>query len=105
MSLKGKLAVLTHLKTTVDIIDLATDKVIQQHDAQGHHNLGGSSVQENIAAIAVVSELLQHCVHVMNLKTGKLLSKFLLPNGKDARVALGKDTFTLVVGTDIGLDF
>ncbi len=45
----------------------------------------------------------QHGVHVMEMKSGKLLCKFILPNGENARIALSKDSITLAVGSDNGL--
>ncbi len=100
MELKGKVALFTCSKTSVDIVDMATGQVVQQHDAQGTHN-NSTDVQKNVAAIAVSAP--QHGVHVMDLKSGKVLCKFLLPNGKDARVSLSKDTLTLVVVNDTGM--
>jgi hypothetical protein len=99
MELKDKVALFTRDKTTVDILDIVTGEVVQQHDVQG--TIGGSaSVQKNIAAIAVYKP--QHGVHVMDLETGVMLCKFILPNGQDARVALSKDTLTLAVGSNSG---
>ncbi len=100
MDLKGKLASFQCLKTTVDITDAASGQVVQQHDVQG--TIGSSvTVQKNIAAIAVRAP--QHGVHVMDIDSGKVLFKFVLPDGEDARVALSKDTLTLAVGTSTGM--
>ncbi len=86
----------------VDIIDVATGQLVQRHDAQGNHGWGGASVQMNIAAM-VVSE--PQGVHVMDIKSGKLLYKFILPNGYNARVALSKDTITLGVASSTGVSW
>ncbi len=97
--MKGKVALFTRDKTMIDIVDIATGEVQQQHKVQGI--LGDSaSVQMNIAAMAVSAP--KHGVHVMDIKSGKVLCKFVLPNGQDARVALSKDTLTLAVGTNSG---
>ncbi len=101
MDLKGKAALFPYGKTTVDVIDVATGEVIQQHDAQGTHYIGGASIQENIAAMSVSEP--QHGVHVMDIKSGKMLCKFEPPDGQDVSVALSKDAFTLVVGSDTGM--
>jgi hypothetical protein len=86
--------------TTVDIFDVATGQVVHQYDVQGNLHVS-ASVQKNIAAMAVSAP--QPGVHVINIKSGKLLSRFILPNGDNARVALSKDTITLAVGTDTGM--
>jgi hypothetical protein len=101
MELKGKVAVFPCHKTMVDVIDVATREVVHQHDAQGKHFKGGAIVQKNIAVMSVSAP--QHGVHVMNMKSGKLLYKFAFPDGGDARVALSKDALTLVAGTDNGM--
>jgi len=100
MELKGKVALFTINKTTVDITDVVTGEVVQQHDVEG--NIGFSvSVQRNIAAVAVSTP--QHGVNLMDVISGKMLSKFILPSGEDAKVALSKDTLTLAVGSDTGM--
>ncbi len=100
MDLKGKVATFEWYKTEVNIIDVATGEVVQQHDVHG--NIGSSaSVQRNIAAIA--SSQPRHGVHVIDLVSGKVLCKFILPNGDDARVALSKDSRTLAVGSSTGM--
>ncbi len=88
MDLKGKVATVINSKTTVDIIVVATGKVHQHHDVEG--KIGYSaSLQRNIAAIAVYKPY--HGVHLMDLMTGVILHKFMLPHGRDARVALSKN--------------
>ncbi len=100
MDFKGKVAMFPYDKTTVDIIDIATGKVVQQHDVEGR--LGYSAfMQKNIIAMAVSTP--HPGVHVMDLESGVLLCKFILPNGRDARVTLSRDAVTLAVGTSIGL--
>ena len=101
MELKGKVALFTINKTTVDITDVAAGEVVLQHDAQGTHDFGGAFVQKNIAAMAVFKPF--PSVHVMNLETGVMLHKFKLPDGWDARVALSKDALTLAVGNSAGM--
>jgi hypothetical protein len=99
MDLNGKVALFPCEKTTVDIIDVATGHVVHQHDMQGR--IGCSvSVQRNMAALAVFDS--QEGVHVMDIKSGKVLCKFILPDGKEAKVALSADTLTLGVGTSTG---
>jgi hypothetical protein len=100
MELKGKVAVFPFGKTTFDIIDVATGQVVQQHDAEGIL-IGYASVQKNIAALTVSEP--RRSVHVMDIMSGKLLCQFVLSNGRDARVALGRDLVTLVVGSNSGL--
>ncbi len=100
MDLNGKVALFQDGKTVIDIIDTATGQMVQQYDVGGTLYVG-ASVQRSIAAMAVCEP--QHGVHVMDIKSGKLLSKFILPNGKDAAVTLSKDTLTLGVGTDTGV--
>ncbi len=100
MDMKGKVALFQEGKTTVDIVDMATGEVVQQHEVEG--TIGFSaSVQKNFAVMAVFKP--QHGVHVMELVSGKLLCKFILPDGRDARVALSKDTFSLAVGSSTGV--
>jgi hypothetical protein len=100
MDMKGKVALFQEGKTTVDIVDVAIGNVVQQHEVEGKID-GSASVQQNIAAIAVYEPY--HGVHVMDLETGVLLCKFVLPDEYNARVALSKDTLTLAVGSSLGL--
>ncbi len=100
MDLNGKVVVFPHDETSVNIIDVATGEVLQQHDAEGTIYVG-ASVQKNTAAMAVSTP--QHGVHVMDLVSGRVLFKLTLPNGDDARVALSKDTLTLGMGTSNGM--
>ncbi len=100
MDLKGKVALFPFYKTTVDLIDNATGEVVQQFDVQGTIH-GGAFLQKNIAAISMCKP--RHGVHVLDVQSGKLLSKFILPNGQDAKVALSRDAITLAVGTDTGV--
>ncbi len=100
MELKGELALFPCGKTKVDIVHTANGDVLQQYDVEG--TLGGSTfARKNIAALTVSAP--QHGVHVMDIKFGKMISKFILPNGQDARVSLSKNAITLVVGTNTGL--
>ncbi len=99
MDLKGKVATFSQAKAMVDIIDASSGNVVQQHDLEGTLYYS-ASMQRNIAAIAVSKP--RHGVHVMDIKSGKVLCKFILPNGQDARVALSKDTLTLAVGSNSG---
>jgi hypothetical protein len=100
MTLKGKVILFIQNETMVDIIDVATGQVVQQHVVEG--TLGSSaSLQKSIAAMALSAP--QDCVHVMDIKSGKVMFKFILPDGENATVALSKDTFTLAVGTDTGI--
>ncbi len=70
MDLKGKVALFPEGNTKVDIVDIATCEVIQQHDVCGRL-CGSASVQKNIAAIALSQPY--DGVHVMDLLSGKLL--------------------------------
>ncbi len=100
MDLKGKVALFPRGKATVVITDVATRKVVQQLEAQG--TIGySSSLQKNIAAIAVYKP--HEGVHVIDIKSGKVLCKFILPYGEKARVALSKDAITLAVGNSTGM--
>ncbi len=99
MDLKGSVALFPCDKTTVDITDVATGVVVQQHEVEGKLRCS-ASVQRNIAAIAVSEPY--DGVHVMDVMLGKLLCKFVLPNGHGARVALSKNALTLAVGTSTG---
>ncbi len=101
MEMKGKIALFPYYDNEVDIVDPATGGVVQKQDAEATIGLGGASVQQNIAAIAIHKPY--HGVHVLNLKSGKMLCKFILPNGGNVRVALSKDTLTLAVGSDTGV--
>jgi hypothetical protein len=87
-------------KNTVDIIDVASGEMVKEHEVEGSLT-GHASVQRNIAAMVVCEP--QHGVHVMELKSGKVLCKFILPDGENARIALSKDSITLAVGSDNGL--
>ena len=100
MDLKGKVALFTYDKTTVDIVGIATGQLDQQHDMGGTIRCG-ASVQRNIAAISVSKPY--HGVKMMDLLSGKLLSNFILPNGENAIVTLSKDAYTLAVGSSTGL--
>ncbi len=100
MDLKGKVALFPEGKYTVDITDVATGEVVQQHDVQGKIGIS-ASVQRNVAAISVSKP--QHGVHVMELVSGKLLCKFIRPKGENFRVALSKDALILGVGTYTGM--
>jgi hypothetical protein len=100
MDLKGKIALFPFLKSTVDIVDIAIGRVVQQHDVEGEID-GSASVQKNIAAMAVSDPY--HGVHVIDLASGKVLLKFILPDGEDVSVALSRDTLTLAVGSDTGM--
>jgi hypothetical protein len=108
MSIKGLVASISFHKKKVDIIDTATGQVVKQHDPEESRWCSGASVQNNIAALAMWQpgdlETL-YGVIVMDLKSGKMLFKFTLPEGCDARVALSKDTLTLAVGTDKGMSW
>ncbi len=92
-------AVFPFEKTSVDIINTATGLVVCQHEVEGTL-LGYTSVQRNIAAMVVSQP--KHGVRVMDIKSGLVMFEFTLPNGRDARVMLSKDTFTLVVGSSTG---
>jgi hypothetical protein len=99
MDLKGKVALFPEGKTTVDIVDIAIGKVVRQHKVEG--TIGFSAyVQRNIAAITVFKPY--HGVHVLDIKSGKVLCKFVLPMGYGARVTLSKDATALVVGSNSG---
>ncbi len=99
MGLSGKVALFPCDKNTLDIIDAATGEVVQQHEVEGMIGYS-ASLQGKHAAMALYNP---PGVHVMNIKSGKVLCKFLLHDGDDARVALSKDTHNLTVGTDTGL--
>ncbi len=99
MDLKGKVATFSQAKTTVDIIDASTGQLVRQHDLEGTL-YDGASMRKNIVAMAVSKP--QHGVHVMDIESGKVLCKFILPCGQDARVALSEDTLTLAVGSNSG---
>ncbi len=99
MDLKGKVALFQLHETTVDIVDLATGEVVQKHEVECKI-WNSASVQRNIAAVAVYEP--DHGVHLINLESGKLLCKFILPIGRFATTALSKDTLTLAVGTNKG---
>jgi hypothetical protein len=102
MDLKGKVAMFPYDKTTVDIIDIATGYVVRQHKVEGRlGDYGGASLQKSIAAMAVSKP--HPGVHVMDVQSGKMLYKFILPKGENARVALSKDAHALVVGSDTGM--
>ncbi len=101
MNLKGKVALFFWGRNTVDITDIATGEEVQQHDIEGKHGWGGASVQKNIAAMVFLMPY--HGVHVMNIASGKVLCRFALPSGRDARVVLSKDTLTLAVGNSTGM--
>jgi hypothetical protein len=99
MDSEVQVAVFPQFNTTVDIINVATSQVVQQHDAHG--KIGSrASVQKNIAAIVMREPY--HGIHVMNIKHGTLLCKFVLPDGGFPGVSLSKDTLSLAVGTDTG---
>ncbi len=100
MDLKGSVALFECDKTTVDIFDIATGKVVQQHEVEGTLYYG-ASVQRNVAAIAVSEPY--HGVHLMDIMSGKVLCKFILPNGENATVTLSKDARTLAVGSSTGM--
>jgi hypothetical protein len=99
MELKGKIALFPFLTTTVDIVDVASGEVVQQHDVEGRIS-SSASVQKIIAVIAV--DLPMPGVHVMDLKSARVLIKFVLPSGENACVTLSKDASTLVA-TSTGL--
>ena len=100
MELKGKVVLFARGRTKVDVFDAVTGQVVQQHDAQGTLGIF-AVVQKNIAAMAVSAP--QQGVHVIDVVSGKILCKFILPNGEDACVTLSKDAFTLGIGNSIGL--
>ncbi len=100
MYLKGKVALFPECGTTADIIDVATGQLVLQHDVQGMI-WRSAFVQKNIAAITVSEPY--HGVHVMDVKSGKVFFKFMLPDGRHATVALSKDTLTLTVGSSTGM--
>jgi hypothetical protein len=98
--MKGKVALFQCHKTKIDITDVASGEVVQQYDVEGA--IGSSaSVQKNVAAVAVSEP--EPGVHVMDIKTGQVVSKFIITKGHGARIALSKDALTLVVGTDKGM--
>ncbi len=104
MAMKGKVALFSFDGATVDITDAANGKTVQQHDVEGKIGFS-AAVQGNVAVIAV-SEPYKYVydgVHVMDLVSGKVLFKFILPNGENARVTLSKDAQTLGVGSDTGV--
>ncbi len=97
MASMSKWAEFPFFKTKVDILD-ADRRLVQQYDAEGTINVG-ASVQGSLAAMAMTKP---HGVHVMELDSGKILCKYILPEGEDARVALSKDATTLAVGSNTG---
>ncbi len=101
MGLKGKMALFECGKSTVDIIEAATGRVLQQHELGGNSVLS-ASIQKNIAAFSILEPY--NGVHVMNLTSGKLLCKFKLPDKTYPIVALSKDTLTLGVGIETGME-
>jgi hypothetical protein len=101
MELKGKIALFPLNNNLVNIVDAATGNKVQKHDTEGTIGLGGASVQQNIAAIAI--EKLYHGVHLINLISGKVFFKYVLPHGERASFALSKDTLTLAVGSETGV--
>ncbi len=99
MDFKGQVALLSCRMATVDIVGAATGEMVQQHDVEG--TIGFSApVQKNIAAVAVSKP--QHGVHVIDLLSGKVLSKFVLPNGHAPTVTISKDALTVAVGSSSG---
>jgi hypothetical protein len=100
MDLKGKVALFPEDKTMVNITDASTGEMVQQHEVQGTI-CNSAFVQRNIAAIAVSEPY--HGVHLMNLESGKVFYKFILPDGDYARVALSKDAKNLAVGSSTGM--
>jgi len=99
MDLSGKAALFPQDKTAIDIVDAATGDLVQQHDVEG--TIQVAYVQRNVAAVVVSNP--QSGVHMMDLVSGEVLCKFILPNGEDARVTLSKDTLTLAVASDTGM--
>ena len=100
MNSECKYAVFQFEKTKVDILD-ALFKVVRQYDVEGTLSGGGASAQGTVAAMAVSSP--HHGVNMINNKSGEITFKFRLPKGKDARVALSKDTLTVGVGSNTGV--
>jgi hypothetical protein len=98
MDLKGRVALFPEGKTTIDILDVATG-VVQHHEAHGTLT-GRASVQKCIAVMTV--HAVQLGIHVVDLVSGKVLSKFMHPNGHTAQIALSKDTLTVAVGASTG---
>ncbi len=101
MEMKGKIALFPLRINVVNIVDAATGQEVQKHDPEGMIGLGGASVQQNIAAMAI--EKPYHGVHLINLISGKVFFKYVLPHGERAAFALSKDTLTLAVGSDTGV--
>ncbi len=100
MDLKCKVASFSQDKTKVYITDVVTGEVVRKHNVEGKIGIS-ASVQRNIAAIVVSAPY--HGVHVMHIKSGRLLCKFIPPNGRFPTVALSKDALTLAVGTYTGM--
>jgi hypothetical protein len=99
MDLKGNVAMFPCDMNTVEIVNVATGLVVQQHEAQGTLDIS-ASVQKNVAAMAIREPY--HGALVMNLESGRILSKFILSNGHTVIVSLSKDTQTLTVGSSTG---
>jgi len=100
MALKGNVAQFPQGKTKIDIVDVATDEVVKQHSVEG--TIGRcASMHKNIAAIALRTPI--PGVHVIDMKSGVTLFKFITPDGEEATVTLSKDALTLAVGSDEGL--
>ncbi len=97
MASKHLWIVAPHGKNKIEIV-VAFGKLLGQHDVGGTLD-GGACVQGSIAAMAVQP----NGVIVMNAKTFNVFFKYRLPDGKDARLALSKDTLTLGVGSDTGM--
>jgi hypothetical protein len=103
MASKGMIVIFRFGKSKIDIVDVATSQVMQQHDVEGALHWMGASVQNYTAAMAIYKPY--HGVHVVNIKSGKMLCKFMLPYSEDAMVALSKDALTLCVGSSTGVSW
>ncbi len=100
MASKHKYILATDGNNTVDIVD-SLGKLLGQHNVGGTLSEGGASIQGTIAALAVWQPY--HAIHLMNLNTFQVFFKYILPDGRDVRVALSKDTLTLGLGSSTGV--
>ncbi len=100
MDLNKKQATFPLYRTNFDITEATTGQVVKQHDVIGSPT-GFASIQKNIVAMAIQEPY--RGVHVMDLKSGKVLCEFILPDGEGPTVSLSKDTLTLAVGNNTGM--